>query len=261
MRRREEVAASWSRVKALSQMSARRLVPDTEAAASPWPLRIYREATIETIPQVTLPELPGWKRLQGAEMRRRMLHMLPGLFPFMLWVIPHPDPWGPYLFYSMIAATAFVVINGLRQFSAFARAGETNGVDSILGYATPVLVSLLMSRGREELCLLTLAILAFGDGSATVGGLLLGGKPLPWNPRKTLTGLLCFWGMGGILGTVVYWGESRPGVSWMVAASVAGVAVFFAGLLESLPSRINDNLRVGFASAIIGAVMHFTLVG
>lgn len=240
-------------------MGARRLNSDTDALTPAWPLRVFPIPNEGVRPAPALP--PGWARLQGAEMRRRLLHMLPGLFPFVLWAIPHPDPWGPYLFYAVIVATALVVINGLRQFAAFARPGEEDGRSSILGYAFPVLVSMCVSRGREELCLLTLAILAFGDGSATVGGLLFGGRPLPWNSRKTVTGLLCFWGFGGILGTVVYWGESRPGVSWMIAAAVAGATVFIAGLLESLPSRINDNLRVGFASAAIGTVMHFVLVG
>lgn len=238
-------------------MGARRLNSDTEALTPAWPLRVYPLPTVDA--PATNP--PGWARLRGAEMRRRMLHMLPGLFPFVLWAIPHPDPWGPYLFYAVIGVTAMVVINGLRQFAAFARPGEQDGRSSILGYAFPVLISMCVSRGREELCLLTLAILAFGDGSATVGGLLLGGRPLPWNSGKTLTGLLCFWGMGGILGTVVYWGESRPGVSWLVAAAVAGTTAFFAGILESLPSRMNDNLRVGFASILIGTVLHFALIG
>jgi dolichol kinase len=241
-------------------MSARRLLPETKAVASTWPLRVYPEVTVD-VPALPVADAPGWQRLQGAEFRRRLLHILPGFFPFLLWVIPHKDPWGPILANSVIAVTAAIVIHSLWRFSAFARPGEENGRASILGYAFPMLAAMSAFRGREELGVMTLAILAFGDGSATVGGLLFGGKPLPWNPRKTLTGLLCFWVMGGILGTVVYWGESRPGVSWMVAASVAGVAVFFAGLLESLQSRINDNLRVGFASAIIGAAMHFALVG
>lgn len=241
-------------------MSARQLLPETDAVASPWPLRIYPDVAVDVAPAPAV-QTHGWHRLQGAELRRRMLHILPGFFPFLLWAIPHKDPWGPILANSVIAITAIIVINGLWRFSAFARPGEDNGRASILGYAFPVLTTMSLCRGCEELGVMTLAILAFGDGSATVGGLLLGGKPLPWNRRKTLTGLLCFWTMGGILGTAVYWGESRPGVSWMVAASVAGVAVFVAGLLESLPSRINDNLRVGFASAAVGAVMHFMLVG
>lgn len=248
------------RVKALPTMGARRLNSETNAATSPWPLRVYPDLPINA-PAIPQDNTPGWHRFKGAEFRRRMLHILPGFFPFLLWAIPHKDPWGPILANSVIAITALIVINGLVRFSAFARPGEANGRASILGYAFPVLTTMSLCRGCEELGVMTLAILAFGDGSATVGGLLFGGKPLPWNPRKTLTGLLCFWGVGGILATVIYWGEARPGVSWAIAASVAGTAVLIAGLLESLPSRINDNLRVGFAAAIVGSVMHFALVG
>lgn len=187
--------------------------------------------------------------------------MLPGLFPFLLWVIPHKDPWGPILANSVIGVTALIVINALLRFNSFARPGEQNGRASVLGYALPVLMSMLFCRGREEIGVMTLGILAFGDGSATLGGITLGGHALPWNPKKTLTGLLCFWGVGGLLATMIYWGESRPAVSWGTAAAVAGTAAVVAGLVETLPSRINDNLRVGFTSAIVGAVLHFVLVG
>lgn len=257
-RRQEKTRSLVPSAKAQPTMGARRLSSDTDAISSSFPLRVF--PTLDGVAP-PLPVAPGWSRIRGAELRRRLLHMIPGLFPFLLWAIPHPDPWGPYLFFAVVGVTALVVIQGLRQFAAFARPGEADGRSSILGYALPMMVTLCISRGREEVFLLTLAILAFGDGSATVGGLLLGGRPLPWNSGKTLTGLLCFWAAGGILGTVVFWGEARPGISWMIAAAVAGTTAFFAGILESLPSRMNDNLRVGFASALIGTAMHFTLIG
>ncbi len=195
------------------------------------------------------------KRMGASEVRRRLLHMLPGLLPFILWFIPHPKPWGPILANVVIFLTAAIVGTSLFRFAAFARPGETDGRASILGYAFPVLLALCLFRGREELGMMTLAILAFGDGSATLCGLAFGGRRLPWNRRKTLTGLVCFLLFGAPLATLVYWGEAGEGATFQAAMLCGGLATLTAAIAESLPSRINDNLRVGFTAVLVGAVV------
>jgi phytol kinase len=198
----------------------------------------------------------GWTgRMDSPEIRRRLLHMLPGFLPFVLWFIPHPDPWGPILADMVLLITVAIVVPALWRFSAFSRPGERDGRSSILGYALPILAALCLFRGREEIGMMTLAILAFGDGSATLGGMTLGGHRLPWNVQKSVTGLVCFLVFGGFTATVVFWGESRPGISWTQAAMVGGGATLVAAFAESVRSRINDNLRVGVVSLVIGAVL------
>lgn len=201
------------------------------------------------------------RSLGACEVRRRLLHMLPGLFPFVLWFIPHPDPWGPILADVVIGVTIAIVAPSLLRFSAFARPGESDGRASILGYVFPIMAALVLFRGREELGMMTLAILAFGDGSATLGGITLGGRRLPWNSRKTLTGLACFILVGGPLASLVFWGECRPGVSFATAMLIGMGATLTAAIAESVPSKINDNLRVGVTAVVMGALLQVLVVG
>lgn len=201
------------------------------------------------------------RSLDACEVRRRLLHMLPGLFPFVLWVIPHPKPWGPILANVVLFLMAAIVTTSLLRFSAIARPGEADGRSSILGYVFPILLALCLFRGREELGMMTLAILAFGDGSATLGGMTLGGYRLPWNHRKTLTGLLCFIMIGGPLASLVLWGESAVGTSLIAAFACGMSTVLVAALAESIPSRTNDNLRVGLTAVLIGALFQVLLIG
>ncbi|OYW22083.1 MAG: hypothetical protein B7Z55_05090 [Planctomycetales bacterium 12-60-4] len=199
--------------------------------------------------------------MDACEVRRRLLHMLPGFFPFLLWLIPHPDPWGPYLVGAVLTVMMIVCSSSLSRFASFARPGEANGFGSILGYAFPVLATVLLFRGREELALMTLVILAFGDGSATLGGMKLGGRRLPWNRRKTFTGILCFVGIGGPLASLAFWGECRPGISLELAFACGLGTTLTAAVAESMPSKWNDNLRVGLTAVFMGALLELLLVG
>ena len=201
------------------------------------------------------------KRLNASEIRRRLLHITPGLLPILLWAIPHPKPWGPILTNVFLFVTVAFVGTSLFRFRAFARPGEIDGKASILGYAFPILAALVLFRGREEIGMMTLALLAFGDGSATLGGITLGGWRLPWNRRKTWTGLLCFIAVGAPAATIVFWGEAGFHTSFVVAAWCGGLATLTAAIAESVPSRINDNLRVGVTAVVVSATVQSFLLG
>lgn len=108
--------------------------------------------------------------------------------------------------------------------------------------------------------MMTLAILAFGDGSATLGGLTLGGLRLPWNRRKTLTGFLCFLLFGGPMASLVYWGEAAAGTTLSTAIIIGVVSTLTAAIAETMPSRINDNLRVGVTAVLVGAFLQMYVV-
>jgi len=187
--------------------------------------------------------------------------MTPGLLPFLLWGIPHQDPWGAILADVVIGLFVTIVGMALLQFNAFTRPGEQDWRASVLGYALPVLAALTIFRGREEIGVMTLAILAFGDGFATLCGMKFGGQRLPWNPAKTWTGFACFLACGTPLATLIYWGEARPTVSLITAAVIAAVTTLTAAIMESLPFKLTDNLRVGATAAIIGGLMTLLMVG
>lgn len=199
--------------------------------------------------------------LEPVEVRRRLLHMTPGILPFVLWVIPHQDPWGPILLTAVALLGGGIIIAAFRRYRSFARRGERDWSAAVLGYALPVLGALLLLPGEAEIGLSVLGILALGDGAATLGGLRLGGRRLPWNPRKSWTGTFCFCLGGGALATLLFWGEAVPRVSLLTAALCVLPATLAAALVESLPLRTNDNLRVGVTALAIVLLTHAIFVG
>lgn len=215
------------------------------------------------------PRLSLKDRLDRAELRRRVWHMAPGLLPFVLWFVPHADPLSVTLRGIMIL---IAVVLGTAIYVRFRRVARNGIVDdragAILGYAGSVLLTLLLFPADAELGLTVLAVFAFGDGSATLGGLLLGGPRLPWNREKTWAGLLSFLAVGGPMAALIYWGEPyhnpealNAPVPFPTALLFGGVTTIMAAAAESIPSRINDNIRVGVASAVTIAVLHAVLIG
>ena len=148
-------------------------------------------------------------RLGAAEVRRRAHHMLPGLIPLVLWVIPHPHRW--------IVATAVgaaVVAGAVVTFVRFhciqrAEEGQTDCIIAVTSYAGSILATLILFAPRVEVAFLVLGVFAFGDGSATLGGMLFGRKPLPWNTKKTIVGTACFLLIGAPLAAFLYGMETR----------------------------------------------------
>jgi dolichol kinase len=215
---------------------------------------------------ISQPPLPSWllnlpgvtrlvDRLGVIEFRRRLIHMSPSLIPVGLPFIPHSAVWNPILIWTAVLCVAVGLCLALSLGPRMTRPGESSWTVAVLGYAVPIVGGLVFFPGRAELGLMTLQIIALGDGSATLGGILLGGRHLPWNPQKTVSGLFCFIAVGSIAATYNYWGEAHPAVSVGVAFLICGGAAVFAALIESLPLRSNDNFRVGTAALLAGAVL------
>ena len=212
-----------------------------------------------------LPVTDWWSivvdRLGPRELKRRLWHMTPGLLPFVLWALPHTDPLTPgwLLYLAMNCIT--LAIAGCYFGRTFSRPMERNCLCSSIGYSMLVMLAVLLFPGQLEIGMAVFAIIAFGDGSATLGGLLLKGPTLPWNRHKTWAGSLCFL-LGGVpMAALYYWGEARSGVSWDVALLCAGTAAVVSALAESVSSRINDNIRVGVTALLMMVVMNHFLLG
>lgn len=226
-----------------------------------------RSALLEAVPSVTSdrilwPDFPvthWWStvadRLGPRELKRRLWHMTPGLLPFVLWVLPHSDPLTPgWLLYLAMNCVALAVA-GCYWGRNLSRPGERNLLCSSIGYSMLVMLAVLLFPGQLEIGMAVFAIIAFGDGSATLGGLLLKGPTLPWNHEKTWAGSLCFL-LGGVpMAALYYWGEARPGVSWDVALLCAGTAAVVSAIAESVSCRINDNIRVGITALLMMVIM------
>jgi len=195
--------------------------------------------------------------------------MCPGLLPMVLWFVPHADPLSPVL--RGIMAAVVLVLGGaifVRYRKIERSRADFNRAGAVFGYAGSVLLTLLLFPAHAELGLTVLAVLAFGDGSATLGGKAIGGAKLPWNHEKTVSGLVSFMIVGIPVASAFYWGEvyfnpesASPPVGWSTALLCGGSATVAAAIAESIPSRINDNIRVGVTAAVVVVAVHAVTVG
>lgn len=204
---------------------------------------------------------PWISRLPPREWRRRLIHMSPGLWPPILWLIPHPDPL-PW--YSLAVISAVVVgmsVCALRHARLFERPDETGWATSVISFGVITLTLLLAFPSRPEIGLAVTVIIAFGDGAATLGGLLVQGPRLPWNAEKSWAGLATFLLVSVPTASIVYWGEARPDITLIAALACVGPAASAAAVAETLPVRVNDNIRVGLTAALVIVLTQSSVVG
>jgi uncharacterized protein (TIGR00297 family) len=182
------------------------------------------------------------------ELLRKTVHMGTGLIALALRFL------GP--FWSAVCALAALAMNlfllprigGRRLWrDAELAAGGSAG---IVLYPLSVLLLVLLFWRRLEVAAATWGILAFGDGMASVVGMTLGRRKLPWNPQKSWAGS----GAYVLFGTVVAAGLlvwTAPGrYEWSFAVAVAAAVAVFAAALESLPQGLDDNLGVPLLSGL-----------
>lgn len=200
-------------------------------------------------------------RMTPAEWRRRLLHILPGFLPVILWFKYHRDPLSADCRAWLALIIAGIGIATAIRYRSIARRGERSNPACILGYTLPVFLLLMLVPAHAELGLTVLAVLAVGDGFATLGGILLSGPSLPWNREKTWAGFLCFLVFSGPWSAMVYWAESRPAVPFDLALQCGFITTICAAVAESIRSRLDDNVRVGIAASISILLCHAAFVG
>jgi dolichol kinase len=203
----------------------------------------------------------AFNEISRHEMQRRIWHMLPGLLPFVLLGVSLDDPLSITVLgstFTLVVGISALVL--LRQ-HLLARRGESSLGPAVLGYSGTILTMLVMFRSQAELGFSVATIIAFGDGTATLAGWRLGGKPLPWNRKKTWTGFCAFLIAALPAAVVIYWALSNPSVSFALALACTVPAVVAGALAESVRSHINDNLRVGVAAGLTIVAAHAMFVG
>jgi uncharacterized protein (TIGR00297 family) len=124
----------------------------------------------------------------------------------------------------------------------------------ILLYPFAVLLLILIFPSRLDIVAAAWAILAFGDGMATIVGRRMPASRWPWNHEKTVAGSVAFAVFGGAAGVALAcW--ARPAVSptpplWF---DIVGpiVAAIVAALVETIPVRLDDNVSVPASAALV----------
>jgi len=95
-----------------------------------------------------------------------------------------------------------------------------------------------------------LVVLALGDGLATLVGQHFKTKKMPWNQNKSYAGTTAFI-LGSFLGIVIILHWFRPDLGKNFVYLVALKTAMIVAIVESLPWKINDNISVPIASALL----------
>lgn len=180
---------------------------------------------------------------QTDEILRKTLHVAFGFFAFTLKFLPW---WAA----AGVAGVA-VLNNWLLLHRLFGKrvARHERGFDSgIVLYPLAVLALIVVFRERLEYAAIAWAMMAFGDGLASIGGRFIPIARLPWNREKSWGGFLTFLAAGFAGGLAVS--------CWMGPCTVAVVVVvtIAAAIAESLPLGLDDNLAVPCAAAAALAI-------
>lgn len=180
------------------------------------------------------------------ETLRKALHIGFGVFAFTLKFLP----------WYVAAGVCVVAMIGnwlvLHRIVGTGVARHERGYDAgIVLYPTAVLLLILVFHDRLHFAAIGWALLAFGDGFATIAGQAAPIAPLPWNRSKSWGGLFGFLIAGGAAAVAVaYWMSFREPIVVLIAALAAAIT-------ESLDLGLDDNVTVPFAASvalIIGAI-------
>lgn len=114
-------------------------------------------------------------------------------------------------------------------------------------YPISVLLLILMYRHHLHIAAAAWAIMALGDGMASVAGESLRGPGLPWNREKTWCGFTVFLvaGAAGAYGLTRWVNPLLPADKVLVVSTAAALV---GGLVETVPIRLDDNLTVPLVS-------------
>lgn len=185
-----------------------------------------------------------------SETRRQIVHIAMGAFAFLLrdltWWQAASCAAGALLFNAFILPR----IGG----RSLCRPADTaRGVPlGILFYPLSVLLLIVAFPTRPDIAACAWAILACGDGSASLVGLRCGAHRLPWNRDKTLEGTVAFAVLGSLAGVALSW-WTVPAVypvppPWFTFGAPV-LAATIAALVETIPVRLDDNLSTPAAAA------------
>jgi uncharacterized protein (TIGR00297 family) len=212
-----------------------------------------------------------------SETARQWVHVGSGLFALLLRVFT-----GPQAAALAVGALVFniVLLPRLGGRQLYRPIDHQRGFPiGIVLYPIAVLLLILVFPSRLDIAAAAWGILAFGDGFATLVGRsrtegtaetaesaeadldsassavsAVSSGRLPWNPDKSIAGTLAFIVCGGAGAVALAWWV-RPSVTPLppMAFTIAAplVAAMLAGLVETIPIRLDDNISVPLTAALV----------
>ncbi len=183
-----------------------------------------------------------------SETRRQIVHVSMGAFALLLrWLA-----WWQALALAT-AALAFnlTVLPRIAGDRLYRPGDRDRGVHGILLYPIAVLLLIAAFPHRPDIVAAAWAILALGDGVATMAGRAIGGPRWPWNREKTVAGSAAFVVAGAAGGVALAWWcraavHPAPPVMFTLLAPIAAAIV--AAAVETVRIRLDDNLSVAAAA-------------
>jgi uncharacterized protein (TIGR00297 family) len=189
-----------------------------------------------------------------SEYARQWVHIGSGLFAFLLRFMTW---WQGAALAASALLFNLVLLPRIGGRRLYRPADEARGFPlGILLYPLAVLLLILVFPGRPDIAAAAWAVLAFGDGAATLVGRWSQtidrrrtsvSRALPWHREKTIAGTAALIGCGAAGGiALALW--TRPAVmpmppwGWVIGAPIA--AAIAAALVETLPVRLDDNISV-----------------
>ncbi len=186
-----------------------------------------------------------------SEIARQLTHIGAGSFALLLRYLT----WWQAALLALTALAMNVLVLPRMNRRVF-RPGDLERIlaSGIAIYPMSVLGLILCFPARPDIVAMCWGILAAGDGMATMVGAHVRTTALPWNRAKSLGGLVA-----GITGAAVaaitlgLWTARGmtmpPSTTWLIAAAI--VAAIVAGLVETVPIGLNDNISVPFSAALV----------
>lgn len=190
--------------------------------------------------------------LTRSEAQRKLLHLAVGGFAWLLRFLTWPQAAALALAALVFNWLVLPRIGGRRLWREGEQAqGYTLGM---LLYPLSVLGLILAFRHEPWIAAAVWAILAYGDGMASLVGQAAGGPRLPWNARKGWAGLAAFVFFGTLgASALAGWTLGLPPRGWL-SPWILGLtlpAVLVCALVESLPTTLDDNFTVPLAGGVV----------
>ena len=184
-----------------------------------------------------------------SELPRKLVHVgMGGCALLLRWL----TPWQ-----AVFMAVAALILNsfflhGITRGALLRPEERASGFSrGVVLYPAILLLTFIVFRSRLELAAGIWALLAVGDGMATLSGLALRGPRLPWNLKKTWSGLVAFVLFGTAASAWVIRWVQRVG-TWTVGGSDAsGGALTLGG--SDASGRIGDAFLLGGTVGDAGA--------
>lgn len=117
----------------------------------------------------------------------------------------------------------------------------------IVAYPLSVLALILLFGSHMEVVAAAWAVMALGDGLASVAGVAARGPELPWNRGKTWSGFLAFI-VAGSLGSFVLARWAAPALPGSKTLLLCFATAMVGAVVETIPIGLDDNFSVPLMS-------------